>query len=68
MHNNFLKLKGTQLFYLDIKFMKPFAVPKACTKCKTKRGISIISFRDDNYTDVTKNVQLGTYVYSNKPN
>ena len=51
----FVKLKMTQLFYYVIKLMKPFAVSKACTRRKTKRGIGIIYFRADNYTDVIKN-------------
>ena len=40
---NFMKLKKTQLFYLAIKLMKPFAVPRACTKWKTKRGTLVFS-------------------------
>ena len=41
---SFVKLKKTQLFYLFIKLMKPFAVPRAFTGWKTKRGIGIILF------------------------
>ena len=37
---NFLKLKETQVVYLVIKLTKPFA----CTRWKTKRGISFIFF------------------------
>ena len=44
---NVVKLKRTQLFYLVIKSTKPFAIPKACTRWKTKRGIDIKFFRDD---------------------
>ena len=54
---NFMKLKKTQLFYLVIKLMKPFAVPRACTTRKTKRDIGIIFFRTENYTDVIDNFQ-----------
>ena len=44
-----MKLKETQLFYLIIKLTKPYAVPTACKSSKTKRGISIIFSRADNY-------------------
>ena len=37
-------MKETQLFYLVIKLTKPFAVPEACMRWKSKRGIGIISF------------------------
>ena len=60
---NFMKLKKTQLFYLGIKLMKPSPVPRACTRWKTKRGIGIIFFRTENYTDVVENFQWTTYVY-----
>ena len=56
-HKGFVKLKKTQLFYLAIKLTKPFAVPKVCTRSKTKRGIGIILFRADNYTDIMENFQ-----------
>ena len=59
----FMKLKNAQLFYLAIKLMKPFAVPRACTRWKTKRGIGIILFRTENYADVIDNFQWATYVY-----
>ena len=52
---SFVKLKKTQLFYLVIKLMKPFIVPRAYTRRKTKRGIGIILFRTENYTDVIEN-------------
>ena len=42
--------------------MKPFAVPRACTRSKTKRYPYCI-FRTDNYTDVIENFQWATYVY-----
>ena len=41
---NFVKLKETQLLKLVIKLTKLFAAPKACTRLKTKRGISVIFF------------------------
>ena len=56
-HKNFMKLKKAQLFYSVIKLMKPFAVPRACTRLKTKRGIGTICFRAENYTDVIENFQ-----------
>ena len=43
-HKNFMKLKKTRLFYLVIKLLKPFSVPRACTRRETKRGIGIIFF------------------------
>ena len=49
-HKSFLELKNTQLFYLVIKLMKPFAVPRAYTGWKTKRGIGIILLRAENFT------------------
>ena len=52
-----MKLKKTQLLYLVVKLMKPFAVPRDCTRRKTKRGIGIVIFRTENYTDVIKNFQ-----------
>ena len=48
----FVKLKKTQLLSLVIKLTKPFAVAKACTRWKTKRGMGIIFFRADNYAVV----------------
>ena len=41
---NFVNLQETQLVYLVIKLMKHFAVPRACTRRKIKRGIGIIFF------------------------
>ena len=38
-----MKFKNTQLFYLVIKFMKPFAVPRACTDEKL-REVSVSYF------------------------
>ena len=52
-----MKLKETQLFNLGIKLTKPFAVPKACTKWKTKGDIGIIFFVVDNHTDVMERFQ-----------
>ena len=52
---NVMKLKKTQLFYLVVKLMKPFAVPRACTRRKTRRGIGIVIFPAENYTDVIEN-------------
>ena len=60
---NFMKLKQRQLFYIDIKLTEPFAVPKACTRWKTKGGIGIIFFPDDNYTDVMESSEWSTYVF-----
>ena len=48
---NFVNLKETQLFYLVIKLMKHFTVPRTCTGWKTKTGIGIIFCRAENYTD-----------------
>ena len=42
-HKNFMKLKKTQLFYLVIKLMNPFAVPKALRDEKL-REISVSYF------------------------
>ena len=39
-----MTLKDTQLFYLVIKFKKPFGVPKDCTRRKTMRATHIIFF------------------------
>ena len=40
---NFMKLKTRQLFYLVIKLMKPFAVPRACNDEKL-REVSLSYF------------------------
>ena len=37
-------LRKTQLFYLVVKLTKPFAVEKASTRRKAKRGIGTIFF------------------------
>ena len=59
---NFVKFSKKELFYLVIKLTKSFAVPKACTRWNTKRGIGIIYFRGDNCTDVIENFLWGTQV------
>ena len=64
---NFIKLKKTQLFYLAIKLMKHFAVPRACTRSKTKRGMGIIFFRTEHHTDVMENYS-SELLLSNKHN
>ena len=51
--NSGVKLKETQLSYLVIKLTKPFTVPKACTRWKTKRGIGITFFRADFFKKCT---------------
>ena len=58
----FREIEKETIFYLVIKLMKPFAVLRACTGWKTKRGIVIIFFRTENYTDVIENFQWATYV------
>ena len=52
---NFVNLNETHLFLLLIKKKKPFAIPTACTRWKTERGIGIIFFRADNYAVATEN-------------
>ena len=52
-----VELKKTELFYLVIKLTKPFAVPRALRDGKTKRGVGIIFFCTENYTDVIENFQ-----------
>ena len=53
---NFMKLKKT-IVLLSYQVSEAFCCTKDLYEMKTKRGIGIIFFRMENYTDVIKNFQ-----------